>query len=160
ICSRGLLFVPSPGSVAGGGPDPFGNEGDMKTMRKSRLSVEQLQDRLCPSLTVSLASGYLTVSGMPTGTLTIQETGTHIFQGLDGHTTVAVYTAANITVNLASRPSDLNVQLNASGLGGNLVLSLGNGDTVGAPSTIHVSGGKIGGSLTILRGNGHETYDL
>src|SRR5262249_49717498 len=132
----------------------------MKRVRRARLALEQLEHRYCPTLTITLTSGYLTVSGVPTGTLTIQETGTHIFQVLDGTANLGSYSAANINVNLASRPSDLNVQLNASGLGGNLFLGLGNGDTVGPPSTIHVSGGRIGGTLTITKGNGHETYDL
>jgi hypothetical protein len=132
----------------------------MRSARRTRLWVEQLEDRRCPSLTVSLVSGSLYVSGVPTGTLTIQETGTNVFRVMDGTVFLGAYTASNLNVRLTSRPADVNILLNATGLGGNLSLDLGTGDTVGGPSSIHVGGGRIGGSLTGLRGGGNETYDL
>jgi hypothetical protein len=131
----------------------------MKPSRRTRLSVLQLETRWCPSLTVSLASGYLMVSGVPNGTLTIQETGTHLFRVMDGTANLGSYSASNINIKLAHRPGDLNVLLNASGLGGNLFMDLGTGFT-GPSGTIHVGGGKIGGTLTGVHGNGNETYDL
>jgi hypothetical protein len=134
----------------------------MQPLRRCPLSIEQLEARDCPSLTISDFSGNLTVSGVPSSTLLIQETGTNVFQVMDGAVFHGAYSAvSNIYVKLSSRPADLNVQMNATGLGGNLLLDLGTGFTsTGMSHTVHVFGGRIGGSLTGLHGNGNETYDL
>jgi hypothetical protein len=133
----------------------------MRLLRRPRLALERLETRACPSLTLSLFSGTLNVTGVPNGTLALTETGTSTFKVTDGTATLATFAGvSNISVRLSHRPFDLNVQLNAAGLGGNLYMDLGTGWTVGPSGTVHVSGGRIGGSLTILRGNGNETYDL
>jgi hypothetical protein len=127
---------------------------------RRRLSLEQLESRWCPSLTVSFFHGTLSVTGVPKSTLTIQETGAAVFQTMDGATTLHTFSGvANIHVRLSSRPADLNVLLDSSGLGGRLLIDLGRGFT-GVSGTVHVGGGPIGGSVTITRGNGDETFDL
>jgi hypothetical protein len=132
----------------------------MRVLHPARLSLELLESRFCPSLTLSLVSSTLTISGVPTGTLAIAETGTNAFKVTDGSASLPTFSGvSNINVKLSSRPGDLNVQLNASGLGGNLYEDLGFGFT-GPSGTVHVSGGRIGGNLTIVRGNGNETVDL
>ncbi len=133
----------------------------MRLPRRPRLSLERLEARACPSVTLSFVSGTLNVTGVPNGVFTISETGTNTFKVTDGATNLPTFMGvSNISIRLSHRPDDLNVQLNASGLSGNLYMDLGTGDTVGPPNSINVSGGRIGGSLTILRGNGNETYDL
>src|SRR5436309_2673996 len=121
----------------------------MRLLRRPRLSLERLEARACPSVTLSFVSGTLNVTGVPNGVLTFTETGTSAFKVTDGTASLGTYLGvSNISVRLSHRPDDLNVQLNAGGLGGNLYMDLGTGDTVGPSSTIHVSGGRIGGTLT------------
>jgi hypothetical protein len=133
----------------------------MNFRRTHRPWLEQLEDRTCPALTLKLLPGTLYITGAPRGTLTIQETGANAFQVQDGVTPIATFTnISNITIQQPNRPADLNIALNATGLSGNLLMDLGFGDTNGPPSTIHISGGTIRGSVTLLKGSGDETYDL
>jgi hypothetical protein len=141
----------------------------MNPLRRLRLALEQLECRSCPSLTVSLISGSLYISGFPSGptldpngpTLAITETGTNLFQVKDGTSVLGSYTVpGNILVSLSRRPNNVDVALNASGLRGNLTLNLGAGDTVPPASAIFIHGGRIAGSLSIQKGNGNETFDL
>jgi hypothetical protein len=133
------------------------------------LSIEQLEGRCCPSLSVSFLGGSLYISGYPSGqtadpngpTLAITETGTHLFTVMDGNASAGAYAiSGSIYLNLNRRPNTIDITLNASGLGGNLSLNLGSGDTVGPPSPIYLHGGRVNGSVTILKGNGNETFDL
>ncbi len=141
----------------------------MKPQRRARLSLEQLEDRRCPSLTVTLVSGSLYITGVPSGatadpngpTLAVTETGTNQFRVTDGNTFLGTYNVpGNMVISLSHRPNNVDIALNSSGLQGYLQLSLGTGDTVGPPSAIFVHGGRIGGTLTILSGNGNESFDL
>src|SRR5262245_8950680 len=93
---------------------------------RARLCVEQLEARDCPALTLKLIAGSLYVCGVPTGVLSITETGANLFKVQSGATPIGTFLVpGNIQVKLTNRPDDVNVQLNATGLGGNLLMDLG-----------------------------------
>ena len=55
---------------------------------------------------------------------------------------------------ILARPEDVNVQMNGTGLAGNLTMDLGNGDVTGFPSVVHVYGGRVRGNVSVLEGSG------
>src|SRR5262245_42078796 len=129
--------------------------------RRRPLKLEALEDRQCPTVNISFLSGDLYIMGAPNAVLAVTETGPRLFQVKDGTAALGTYLVSrNLNISLSRHPEDVNVQVNATGLGGNLYMSLGTGDSVGPPSTVHVFGGRIGGNVTIVKGNGNETLDL
>lgn len=132
------------------------------TQRTTRpLSVERLEVRDCPALTLRLLPGSLNILGTPTGTLTVLETAANTFQVQDGATTIATFAnVSNINIRLPRRPTDIDITLNGNDLTGNLLMDLGFGDTSGPPSTINIHGGTVRGFVTMLIGSGNETYNL
>jgi hypothetical protein len=148
----------------------------MKLARRSRLFFEQLEDRSCPSLTVSLIAGSLTISGTPLGNLEIQETAPKAFHVLDnfnfglgtGFNLGTYVVTGNMTLNLVNHANgDVEIDFipvaGGPSLGGNLMVNLGFGDTSGTHA-VRIqgtgAGGSIGGSLSILKGSGQESIFL
>jgi hypothetical protein len=123
--------------------------------------LETLEDRRCPTVNFTLASGNLFIMGAPNGVLSITEMGTRLFRVKEGATTIATFPVpGSIFVTLARRTDAIDVALNPSGLGGNLLMNLGAGDTLPPNSIINIHGGRIFGSLTIVKGSGGETFSL
>jgi len=137
----------------------------MKTSRRILLAVEQLEQRDCPALTISVIPGTLVIQGTPAGALAINGTATPgQIQVVDNGRTLGTYSGAgNLIVNLASEPSTVAIDVNPSAvagqkIGGNILLSLG----LGGPSIdpVSIADGTIGGTLTILNGSGQENLEL
>ncbi len=149
----------------------------MKKQCRLSLSLEALEDRACPSLTVSLTSSYLRISGTPTSTtdpLSITQVGganNNLFQVKDGTHNLGTYrVSGSLYVNLTSRPNDVDVVLNGGFVPGNVQMQLGNGYVgsdpfdaavnVASDTTGGTAGGTIRGSLIITGGNGQEFLDV
>jgi hypothetical protein len=138
----------------------------MHLRRKTRLSVEQLEDRNCPSLTIAFMSGNLTVGGAPThGDLTVTETAANNFQVKDGTFNYGTYkVTGNITLNLTSHQGHpINIDLGGFSAPNNITINLGLGDNTsnvanGIGVFSSVPGGRINGSLTVQGGSGEETF--
>ncbi len=137
--------------------------------KRTRLQLEQLEDRCVPALSASLSAGSLMISGTPTGELDIVGTpaNANSFRITDnGHAVGAgTYTIlSNLTVSLTSRPAALKFDLNGNRIPGNVLLALGSGYSGPAgsfPVDVYDDSGlttnRIGGTLQIINGNGHET---
>jgi hypothetical protein len=133
----------------------------MKSRRPALLYLEQLEDRLVPSLTMQFCSGTLYVSGLPTGNVLLTETSANTFQVLDGTTTLGSHSrVSNIDLDLTNHQGkSVNVNLNGHTLSGNLCINEGEGDTSGDIGFLTgVSGGRIGGSLLVWGGGGEEVF--
>jgi hypothetical protein len=131
----------------------------MKTPRRNRPRVEQLEDRFCPSLTVRLLPGNLIVSGTPTGNIVVTETAPDVFQIMDGTANLGSYRdAGNLALNLTNHQGkSININLNGNTLRGNLSINFGAGDTSSfAPIGTGIFGGTIAGSVTLMGGVGEE----
>src|SRR5262249_11455304 len=88
-----------------------------KSMKK-RLRVEQLEDRLVPTVTASLVNGVLVVRGPADGAVVITETAADTFQVTDNGNTVGTVSGASGVVILArdrATPVNDNVTVNLNG---------------------------------------------
>jgi hypothetical protein len=135
------------------------------------LRLEVLEDRTVPSLTTSLLyNGSLSISGMPRGELVIKHVGgfASSFHVTDNGLNVGTFNVLHdVYINLTYRVQDIVIDLNGGRIPGNVVINLGNGllgsgnpgvsifDDSGASPT-----GRIGGSVTIVRGNGFENVNI
>jgi hypothetical protein len=126
----------------------------MKRLRPRRLSVEVLEDRCCPSLTVTSLNGNLTISGTAnSGSITVKETSSNTIEVDDGSTPVStVNNVTNVTANLTSANDKVTVNLGGNTLTGNLTTNLSNGTNV-----VSVVNGTIGGNLNATGGFGNDT---
>ncbi len=140
-----------------------------------RLTLEPLEDRWCPALSILQTSTALTISGSPSSTtlplsVTATAPGTNTFRIMDGNTNLGTWKiGASLQFNLTSEPNDVDLNLNGGYIPGNVLFSLGNG-FVGSPANIPfasvnvssgtttpVAGGTIRGTLTFQGGRGQET---
>jgi hypothetical protein len=131
----------------------------MKSRPRSRLWLEQLENRLVPSLTVQSFGGSLFVSGLPTGNVLLTETAPNAFQVMDGTQNLGTFAhISNVNLNLINHQNkSVNINLNGNTLTGNLFINEGLGDTTSnAANGTGIFGGRIGGSLTVVGGAGEE----
>ncbi len=138
-----------------------------KPLRPKALSLEVLESRLTPSLMIQPVSGLLLISGTPTdnsgppaGGLHLNLTANNKVQVLDGTTSLGTFSASSVSVNLASRPNAITVDLGGFTLSGSFSLNLGAGDTLAPTDPITFRNGTIAGNLTVQKGNGQETIHL
>jgi hypothetical protein len=136
----------------------------MKRVRRTQLLVEALEDRFCPSLTLTLASGTLFISGSPTGSpLLLNETAANSFKVMDGTMNLGTYSGvSNINMNLSSHTNKaITFDFGGNRLGGNLFINEGLG-VHAAPGTTGTGllNGSIGGSVTVVGGSGDEELRL
>jgi hypothetical protein len=135
----------------------------MKSTPRSRLWLEQLENRLVPSLTVSSFSGTLFVSGLPTGNLVLNETAASAFQVMDGTHNLGTYAhISNVNLNLTNHQGNF-IEFNLMGntLTGNLFINVGQGSSVNnAANHVAVYSGRVGGSVTLVGGVGFEALIL
>ena len=144
-------------------------------MRRSRsiLRLEALEGRLVPSVSTSyLAGGSLYLTGTTRGELDIKHiTGTSpsMFQVTDNGANLGSYNIlGTLYLSLTNRLGDVKIDLNAGFLPGNVIISLGNGYVGASPFGSSVDlyddnatpTGKIGGTVTVLGGNGQEMVDV
>jgi hypothetical protein len=150
----------------------------MKPVRRKHLRLEHLEDRTCPSLTITAASGNLSISGTPLAGptsaehLLVQEVSVNRFlvqEAIGAGPTVKTYgvfpASANIFISLAHYNTNINVDFHGLTFGGNLVMNLGLGDTdltTVNPVSIYsgVAGGSIRGHMTVVNGSGGETIAI
>ncbi len=137
----------------------------MRAFRRKLLTLEQLEDRMTPALTLSFYAGSLTISGTPSNTLTIAGTGGTSYSVTDGaHTLGSFNITGNLTLNLASHPGFITLNLNGQTFAGNVLMNLGVGNTSQtAIEPIFVYGGttsQINGNLTVNGGSGDEALEL
>ena len=143
----------------------------MTKRRRLFLDLERLEDRTCPSLTIQQTPSLLLISGTPTvASAPLSITGSpnsDTFSITEGTTNLGTFqVGGSLQVNLASRPNDLNLNLNGGYIPNNVTLSLGAG-YIGASTFLAgvniysaTPGGAIRGSLSILGGNGQENLYL
>jgi hypothetical protein len=129
--------------------------------RRTRLFLERLEQRDCPSLTVTLINGSLTVSGVPTGPLSVTENAARQLTVTDnGHFLGNYSVGGDLRLNLTRHPSTVTVDLGGNTFSGNILISLGNGGTTPLPPAVTVQRGTVGGNVTFLGGNGTETENI
>jgi hypothetical protein len=133
----------------------------MKNSRRSRPTIEVLEARDCPSLTIQSISGNLLISGAPTGTtgLTIMGTGGK-YQITDGTVNKGTFSASNITVNLTHFNEPITLDLGTQTLGGNVLMNLGTGNAVPGLHDVSIDDGTVGGSVTVTGGSPNDFLEL
>ncbi len=142
-------------------------------MRVDRLRVrpflEALEDRLCLSLTVRYLSGDLYLSGTPTGTTGLTINGVpatpSAYTVTDGSHTLGTFNVpGSINLSLTQYQEPISIDLNGHLLGGNILMSVGLGNTTGSIQPIRIysstAGGRVGGSVTESGGSGNESLNL
>ncbi len=137
----------------------------MTRVLRRRPHLERLEVRDCPSLTVSLISGSLTISGTPMGALLVQETAPASLKVTDGAANLGTYhVTGDLRMMLNSHPSTVRFDVNGNRFGGNVLINVGNGKTNGNPDQVEVfsglPGGSVGGSVTMQNGSGQETFAI
>jgi hypothetical protein len=133
----------------------------MKFGSRQRFTVEQLEDRLCPALGISFMSGTLTITGTPVGALQVNETGPGVLKVMDGAINYGSYqVTGNLNLQLTGHPSTIDVNLMGNTFTGNLLIDVGTGQAKFPTDPVTVSGGTVGGTVTLRNGSGHETFDL
>jgi hypothetical protein len=122
----------------------------MKDERRARPTLEPLEDRLCPSLTVHSAHGELDVKGDPSsGTLDIVQTAAGPFQVFDGPSLLGTFSAVkDINVRTGNSPASVSLTLAAGGkLTGSVLIQTGKGSDL---VSINGTGtGRIGGDVVV-----------
>src|SRR5690349_16587035 len=137
----------------------------MKHTHCTRPSLEHLEDRCCPSLTILFDGNNLTIgdgatNGAPAGgQLSLTQNAGSVSVGDNGNTTnLGTYAVTGaINVRLNNVPATVSVSLGANSTSGDLSLSLGNG---GNGVTVSGSGGAIEGNFNVTSGTGNDTVNL
>jgi hypothetical protein len=156
----------------------------MKAIRRPRISVEQLEQRDCPSITEVLSGSTLYLFGVPdfdstidggngtnpTGGLQVVGTGADTFQVTDAGNSLGHFAAQNIYLNLINHfESSILVDLAGNTLSGNLNINLGAGtgepganpnNSLGTGITSSTGTGTIGGNVFVRGGTGAEFVGL
>lgn len=131
----------------------------MKPHRRIPLTVEQLEKRDCPALSIIQAPGLLEIQGTPTGPLSITEPAAGQIQIVDNLRNLGTFSAnGNLILNLTRHPDLVTIDLMTNRFAGNILISLGLGDPAG--HAVSVVDGTLGGSLTVVGGSGAENVDL
>ncbi len=138
------------------------------TRQRTILAVEQLECRLVPTMVATYVGGSLYLRGTPNAELDIIRTAGSNFQVKDGANLIGNFNIlGNLSVSLASRKADVKIDVNGGVIPGNVSLDLGAGYLgAGAPGSYAASlydtagGGRVGGSVTLLNGNGSETFNV
>ncbi len=133
----------------------------MKTQHQARLSLEQLEDRSCPTVSISLQGTALQVSGSPIhGSITIQEVQTNGYDVYDGNVLLnpggRPYAAAGgiLLQNLTGPGSPITINLGGLATGGNISANLGSGN-----NNLTVENGSLSGMLAVS-GKGNDFVEL
>jgi fibronectin-binding autotransporter adhesin len=124
------------------------------------LTLEKLEDRLCPSLTASLQSGTLAVSGTANnGSISVVQDSTTpgTVKVFDGNTAVgSPFTGVNnVRLNLTGADDKVTVDLGGQKLSGGVTANLGAGT-----NSLAVVNGSLGGALQANAGAGNDTVTL
>ncbi len=139
--------------------------------RRTRPSLECLEDRCCPAVSISLnaTTHTLLISGTPNvvagaSSITVQESSAGYFQVQDGtgHPFSISYGPANniqATIS-AAVPVSFTLDTKGAAVSGNVSVSLANsmGNTALFEST--ADGGSIGGTLSYTGGNGIDSVTI
>jgi hypothetical protein len=156
--------------------------------KRSRLALEHLEPRDCPTLNVIFTGGNLFILGRPdaipintvTDGLNIQvtsSTGAVTVTEVENGATIANFgtylVRKNLYVGLTNYDTDINVDLNGQRLYANLTFNLGFGDfnplgalIFGTPNPINIydstnSGtASVAGNITVLKGSGIELVSI
>src|SRR5689334_18869983 len=116
----------------------------MKSKRRARLAVEQLEQRWVPA-SVRFISGGLYISpstGEPALNLTVTQTAPNTFSVKDGASSLGTYAGVgSLNITGANGADTITVNLNGNTFTGSLLASTGNGnDSV----TVQGAGGILG----------------
>jgi hypothetical protein len=132
----------------------------MKPVRRpARLSLERLEARDCPSLTVTLFGGSLLVRGAPAGVFSLTEPSPGRLTVSDnGHSLGTYAVTGDLFLSLTSHPHTVTVDFGGNTFPGNVLVSLGNGGQAIHP--VSVQNGTVGGNVTFLGGSGEEAEDI
>lgn len=131
----------------------------MKHRLRTRVFLEALEDRWCPSVNFSSNNGTLLITGSssnPGGSIAITETAANTIAVTDGGNPVTTQTGIkNVTVKLTSADDNVAVNLGGFTLQGNLNINLGSGTNV-----LSLGNGTIGGELKVAAGSGTDHVTL
>jgi hypothetical protein len=135
----------------------------MKLKRRTRLIVEQLEQRCVPAA-VKFTSGSLSITpsaGEIALDLTVTETAANAFSVTDGTSSLGTFTGvSNINVTGGNGSDSVTLNLNGLSLTGSFSANTGNGnDTIDITNNSGTAG-SIGGNVTILSGLGNDSVSL
>ncbi len=143
----------------------------MKPFRTYRLSLEALDDRIVPAITVSKTpAGVLNVTGFPiNATLTVTQTAANQLQVNDGATSYGPYVApTGLNMTLQRFNQAVLVDVGSLTYSGYVTIDLGLGSTASGTREVSIfdSNGLTGGlgnvigNVTIRNGNGSEAISV
>src|SRR5262245_15252106 len=117
---------------------------------RTRLALECLEDRWCPALTATLASGTLTITGAADTAVNITQDSTTpgTINVLDGSSAVSDSPFTGVTsirLNLTSADDDVHIDLGGQTFTGNVVANLG-----GGADSVTLLNGSIDGNLAVV----------
>ncbi len=129
--------------------------------KRTRLLVEQLEERLCLAVSASVVNGSLVVTGEPNGAVQINALAATTYQVIDNGAVIGTFTGVtrNIRVAIDSQVPRSNdaVTVNLGGFTTPLGIRLDAGD---GNNTFVVQNGTINTSLLIYGGSGNDTVVL
>jgi hypothetical protein len=128
--------------------------------QRSRLQVEQLEDRSCPaSLTAGVSNSHLIIEGDPAGTLAVRQVGDS-FRVRDGNKTLGTFdVSGDIRIRLEGDNDVVAMHFTATGAPGNVRVILGDGNNK-LRINPQSAGGLIAGSLIIRGGAGLDEVKI
>ncbi|HYV36589.1 MAG TPA: hypothetical protein VE988_12830 [Gemmataceae bacterium] len=132
----------------------------MKFRNRTRLSLEKLEDRWCPALTTNLVAGTLSISGAPTGAISIVQdsttAGTITVSDNGVPVTATPFTGVNnLKLKLTAADDTVSIDLGGKTLAGKIYADLGNGK-----NSLTILDGIVGGDLQVQSGSGTDTVVL
>jgi hypothetical protein len=128
---------------------------------QGRLTVERLEDRWCPALTVALNAGTLSISGAAdNGSIHVVQDSTTAgtINVLDGTTAVSgspFTNVSNVVLKLTSADDNVTINLGGQTLPGFVNAHLGDG-----ANTLTVENGAVGTWFAVGAGSGKDTVTL
>src|SRR5262249_17960206 len=126
------------------------SRGTMHLKLKPRLSVESLEGRETPSVSLTFSGGTLSIRGDNTpNNLLITQTATGLSVS-DNGAPMGTYAATNLSITMGNGNDTVTTKF-TTGLPGTLSVSLGNGDDT-FDTTGTTAGAKIRGNATINTG--------
>src|SRR5262249_14153199 len=150
----------------------------MKSQPRFRPSVQPLEDRWVPSLTINFSAGTLTITGIPTSQSTTPATGLLVQRQASGAWKVTdnglnlgqYAVTGDIRIMLTQFNTDVGVDVNGGTLTRHLLLDVGRGDTnltTANPVAVYDStaAGPLGtngvnGTVTFRNGSGQEIFSV
>jgi hypothetical protein len=140
----------------------------MKARHSYRPRFDRLEDRTVPALVLHQVGGLLAVSGVPTGNVSIHETGSNTITVQDGASTPALFrNVRNLSVSLGSGDNEVDIDLGGNAFHGTISAAFASGTNAfriehGTVGYLNIHGGHgenditLGDGVTLFKVN-HDT---